>query len=258
MKRKLILLTAILLLLCCLAFSAHAAVDRLADDADLLSASEQAALRQRLDALSAKYSVDVVIVTTDSIGYRTPRAYADDYYDSHGYRTDGVLLLISMEDQDWWISTSGYGIRAFTDAGLGYIEDRIVPLLSSGDYAEAFDRFAELCDSFLAQAQTGEPYDSHNLPKDPFQPITSLLIALAVGVVVAFIATAGMKSQLKSVRSKAQADDYVTPGSFQLTHSRDIYLYSHLSRREKPQSNGGSSTHRSSSGVSHGGRGGKF
>ncbi len=48
-------------------------------------------------------------------------------YCEYGYGADkdGVLLLISTEDNDVYISTCGYGITAFTDAGIKvYSENR--------------------------------------------------------------------------------------------------------------------------------------
>ena len=183
--------------------------------------------------------------------------YADDFYDTaYGHHADGVLLLISMEDNDWWISTCGYGIRAFTDAGISYIGDQIVPYLSDGEYAEAFDVFADLCEDFVRQAQTGDPYDRHNLPKAPVNYVMIGVISVVVGLVIAFIVTEGMKKQLKA-RMQSQATSYVKKGSMQVDIHRDIYLYSTITRRRR-ENQGGSSTHRSSSGRSHGGGGGKF
>ena len=184
--------------------------------------------------------------------------FADDYYDYNGYRADGILLLVSMEDSNWWISTAGYGITAVTDAGLDYMSDQFVPYLSDEEFAQAFEKFADLCDEFITQAKTGDPYDSHNLPKEPFSLVTNLLIAFGIGLVVAWIVTGSMKAKLKTVRQQAKADDYIASGSLQLTHSRDLFLYTHLDRREKPKSGSGSSTHTSSSGTTHGGGGGKF
>ena len=184
--------------------------------------------------------------------------YADDYFDYNDYAPDGVLLLVSMEESDWWISTTGYGIQAFTDAGIAYIGDQIVPYLSDGEYAGAFTAFTDLCDQFLSQAKTGDPFDTHNLPKEPFKPVRNVIIALVIGLAAAFFATGSMKKKLKSVAQKDQANDYVTPGSLQISQSRDFHLYTHLDRREKAQSGSGSSTHTSSSGTTHGGGGGKF
>ena len=257
MKKTVSLLAAVLMLIA-LAFPVSAASSRLADEAGLLSDTECAAIEKRLGEISAQYGLDVVIVTVSSTGNRSPMEYADDYFDYHDYATDGVLLLVSMEESDWWISTAGSGIRAFTDAGIAYIGDKVVPYLSAGEYAQAFTEFADLCDQFLAQAKTGDPFDTHNLPKAPFNLVWNGLLALITGPAAAFFATGSMKKKLKSVAQKAQANDYVTPGSLQITQSRDFHLYTHLDRVEKARSGGGSSTHTSSSGTTHGGGGGKF
>jgi uncharacterized protein len=74
---------------------------------------------------------------------------------------------------------------------------------------------------------------------------------------VALIVTGKMRSDLVTVRQQVKADNYVIPGSLQLTNSRDLFLYSQVTKTERPKS-GGSSTHTSSSGRTHGGGGGKF
>lgn len=246
-----------LCLVSALCFTVAAADPRLSDEAGLLTSVEAAALEQKLDAISTRQGVDIVVVTVDSTDGKTPQDFADDWFDYNDFGQDGILLLVSMEDRDWHISTTGYGITAVTDAGLTYISDQFVPQLSDGEYALAFDTFAQLCDSFLTQAKTGDPYDSHNLPKEPFAFGMNLLICLGIGLVVALLITGKMKGELTSVRQQVKADAYVTPGSLQLTNSRDLFLYSQLSKTERPRS-GGSSTHTSSSGRSHGGGGGKF
>lgn len=258
MKRNIISLLTILLILTALVLPASAASPHLADGAGLLSDPECAAIEKRLEELSIQYGLDVVIVTTQSTRGSTPMEYADDYFDYNDYAPDGVLLLVSMEEGDWWISTAGYGITAFTDAGIEYIGEMILPYLSDGEYEAAFRMFADLCDQFLAQAGSGDPFDTHNLPKAPFNPVWSGLLALVTGPAAAFFATGSMKKKLKSVAQNEQANDYVTPGSLHITRSRDFHLYTHLDRVEKAASSGGSSTHTASSGTTHGGGGGKF
>ena len=113
--------------------------DRVVDDADLLSASEETALREKLDEIRVRQKMDIVIVTAETLNGAAPADYADDTYGYNGYgygnNKDGLLLLISMEDRDWYISTTGYGITAFTDAGIQYIGSKIKEPLSDGDYA---------------------------------------------------------------------------------------------------------------------------
>ncbi len=236
---------------------------RLVDNADLLTTDELSEILISLNTVSQKHEVDLVIVTTDSIGYKTPAEYADDFFDNNEYgygpNRDGVLLLISMADSDWYISTSGYGITAFTDAGIDYIGEQITPYLSDGDFADAFREYITLCDDFITTARNGSPYTSQTLPKEPFEILPTVLVSIVIGFAVAFIATGIMKGQLKTIRSQSGAADYIKSGSMNISDARDLFLYRNVSRRPKPQSSSsGSSTHRSSSGRTHGGGGGKF
>ena len=255
------LITMLLVLLITLSFAVPAfaeAMPRLVDQADLLTDAQEASLLSKLDSISNRQGMDVVVVTADTLDGKSPMAYADDFYEYNGYAEDGILLLVSMEDSDWWISTAGYGITAFTDAGIEYLCDRFVPSLSDGDYAGAFETYANHCDEFITQAKTGDPYDTHNLPKEPFDFLLNLAVSFVIGLVIAAIATAVMKGKLKSVRAQAGASGYVKTGSMNVTHRQDLFLYRDVNRTAKPKDSSGSSTHTSSSGRSHGGGGGKF
>lgn len=238
---------------------------RVVDMAELMDDTEKSSLLSKLDEISERQQLDVVVVTVNTLDGKTPAAYADDFYDYNGYgfgqNKDGVLLLVSMEDRDWYISTTGYGITAFTDKGIEYISDEFKPYLSDGDYYEAFVEYAKQCDKFITQAKTGEPYDVGNMPKEPFPVGAAIFTGLAIGLIVAFIATSVMKGKLKTVRMQPSASDYVKNGSMKLTNRQDVFLYSHVNktrRESSSHSGGGSSTHISSSGSSHGGGGGKF
>lgn len=276
MKKKLSAIFFALVLSVLASFPAFAVSDlqRFVDEAGLLTGSERTELLEKLNEISERQQVDVAVVTVNSLEGASATEYADDFYDMNGYgfgnEGDGILLLISMEERDWAISTSGFGITAFTDAGLAYISDMIVGDLSDGDYAWAFTLFAEMCDDYITQAKTGEPYDAGHLPKDPLVLLVFLVFALVVGFVIALIATGIMRSKLKSVHSKTEAGGYVKKGSLNLTLKSDLYLYKDVKRREKPKeeekkdnsdntrSSGGSTTHKSSSGKKHGGASGKF
>lgn len=260
-KRLLTLLIAMLIFIITVTpVFAESVSPLLADNADLLTVGEESELLSKLNKTSEEQQVDIVVVTVGLLGGQSPMDYADDFYDYNGYRKDGILLLVSMESRDCYISTKGYGITAFTDAGIDYILDEITPKLSDEKYADAFTSYAELCDRFITQARTGEPYDSGNLPKGPFKIFKNLLIALAVGLLAAFIVTSVMKGNLKTVRSQPAAAHYIKNGSVNITESRDLFLYRHVNRCAIPKNDnsGGSHTHVSSSGNVHGGGGRKF
>ncbi|MCI6553856.1 MAG: TPM domain-containing protein [Lachnospiraceae bacterium] len=258
MKKKLYVAFFALLLCIAMTLPAFAAesLPRLVDDADLLSDSEEEVLLDKLDDISSIQGMDVVIVTVDSTGDWSTMEYADDFYDYNGYAEDGILLLVSMEERDWCISTAGYGITAFTDAGQKYLAEQFLEYLTDGDYANAFDIFADQCDDFITQAKTGQPYDSGSLPKKPFLILSNLLIALGGGIILAFLITGSMKSRMKTVRMQPEAASYMVPGSMQVSRSHEMFLYKNVDRTAKQEK--GSSTHTSSSGNTHGGSGGKF
>ena len=232
---------------------------RLVDDADYLTDSEEAALLSKLDEISTRQGMDVVLVTIPDLYGEDITAFADDYYDENGYHPDGILLLISDYDREWAISTAGYGITAFTDAGQEYLTNQFMAALSEGDYSGAFDTYATFCDEFITQAKAGTPYDANTLPKAPFNAVRSLLVSLGIGFVAALIATGSMKGQLKTVHAQAAAAEYVKPGSMKITQSREMFLYNQVHRQKKESKKSeGSSTHTSSSGRTHGGSSGKF
>ena len=216
MKKKILTLLFSLVLCLCIAapgFAAHtdgfvSEYERVQDLAGLLSDNEEASLVAKLNELSERQNMDIVALTTDTLKGKTPRDYADDIYDygnfGYGESRDGALLLISTEDNDWYISTCGYGITVFTDAGIEYIGKQIKGELSDGNFAVAFDKFADLCDDFITQARTGEPYDIKNLPKEPLSLIW-IPIAIVVGFVLSLIIVGRMKAKLKTVRFQAAA-----------------------------------------------------
>ena len=65
----------------------------------------------------------------------------------------------------------------------------------------------------------------------------AILICLAIGFVIALIVCGILWSQLKSVRFKNSASDYVRRDSLVLTLSRDIFLYRNVTRTPRPKNN---------------------
>lgn len=268
--KKRIWISCMVVLLCVLSLPIAAeegfvnAYPRFVDIAGLLTEEEGAALTAQLDEISVRQSMDVTILTTDTMEGDSAMVYADYAYElfefGYGDDRDGLLLLISIEEGESWISTQGYGIKAFTDYGIQYIIDAIQPYLSEGDFVTAFDTYATLCDSFITQAREGTPFD---VGEKPDEPLSILWIpgALLIGFILAKIIVGNMKGKLKTVRAQKAANSYMKKDSMQITESRDLFLYHTVTRTAKANSSssgGGSSTHQSASGTTHGGGGGKF
>ena len=64
-----------------------------------------------------------------------------------------------------------------------------------------------------------------------------ILIAVAVGLIAAFITCMVLRGQLKSVKNARNASSYVKYGSFVLTEKHDIFLYSTVTKTPRPQNN---------------------
>lgn len=231
MKRLLCFLTALLLVT-----AVSAAPQMLVDNEQLLTSQEAAKLEDILSEIGQRWQIDVVVAAVGSLGGKSAGDYAEDFYYQGDYSEDGILLLISMQEREFWLAAFGSCVGLENE-----ITDSFVMHLSAGDYYDAFTDFAEQCDAAMEDAPEGQS----NSPAKP------ILICLGIGLVVGLIVTGIMAAQLKSVRSKPAASDYVVSGSLKLTRSHDLFLYRNVRRTPKPKNNG-------SSGRSSGGRGGRF
>lgn len=211
------------------------------DEAALLSQSEAEELTQKLRQISSTYHAQIVVMTIPSAEGNDVDEYANYIFDSknigYGEKRDGVLLLICMDPRELYIVCDGLAGDAIGDSGITVIGDAIAPDLSDGNYAQAFDIFADQCVYYIDGHLNGFPFDAGK----------SLLIALAVGLLVGLVVAFALKGQLKSVRKQERADVYVRPGSMQITAHSDLYLYRNLTRIKKESSSSGG---RSSSGSS--------
>lgn len=255
-KKRISLLLVLILCLCVVlsAPAAYAAAERsgnelLIDEADLLTYSEEARLRARLEAITEQYQAEVIIITLEDMDGADADDYIEHLYDSLGYgcgvNRDGVMLMISMDERDYRILSNGFAADAISMGDIEDISDAIVSDLSDGNYAEAFAVFAEECEYYLNGHINGFPFEfGMNL-------VIALAIGMLAGVIVAFI----LKGQLKSVRRQHQANNYVRSGSMQLTTAYELFLYRNVSRVKRQESSSSSSR---SGGSSRNVGGGKF
>ncbi|MBQ7624671.1 MAG: TPM domain-containing protein [Clostridia bacterium] len=215
------------------------------DGANLLCEEDYIDLSNYAEEISEKLGISIAIVTTKSIGNSYPRAFADDYYDSHGYGPEGVLLLISMADRDWYITTTGEHTRGVLDRKIDSMGEHMIDAgLSSGDYHAAFRRYIKDVNTYFNYSKYGSPMNA--------------VIAVVLGLIVGLITRGVLKAQLKSVKQKTEANEYVTEGSMKLEKSEDVFLYKNVTKTERQSSSSSGGGSRGGGGGSHGGGGGKF
>lgn len=234
---------------------ADSAPPLIVDSANLLNQPEEAALQEMLWEVSESHQIEIAVVTTTSTNGKSIMDYADDFYDGYGYgysdNDDGVMLVVDMGNREYWITTHGLGSAYLNDDALYIIEEAFIDDLSDGYYYDAFSAFANKCDEQL-----------RNNSSDGSDILSIIGISLIAGFIISLIIVSTMKGKMATVRAAKNAENYVISGSLNLISQGDHYLYSNTVRTPRNTGNSsghsGGSMHRSSSGRSHGGRGGRF
>lgn len=282
MKRKVIFMILILVFAATVVFpvSASETLPLIVDNAGILDPAENASLEAKAQNFRSEYELDVVILTIDSLDGQSAQAYADNYYDSLGYGygddASGLLFLMSMEDREWYISTSGKAVYALTDYGIQELADSSFCFLDSTGYFGVFNAFFMYLPEYLDAYEAGTPIDGyadhsedsyHGTPdavvfyEEEYTP--SIFLSLVIGILVAGTVILIMRGSMNTRRRLHGASGYMKSGSFRLRSHQDLFLYSNVSKVRHQQGNstnsgGGSSVHRGSGGRRHGGGGGRF
>ena len=230
---------------------------RVVDEADLLTADEEKALDAKLAAVEQSHKVRILVGTMKDTGGAALGKVANNVVDQIPGESGTIVLLLSMKERDWYISTDNkMRIRITDGKGVEYLSGEFLPDLKEGKYAAAFTTFAATTDEMLTYYEKeGEPYD----PANAFN-LMALGIALACALILGGTIYYVLYEYEGNVRSAAEADAYLNHDSFQLTRSEDDFLYTTVTRRakEKKESSSGSNVSSSSRDSSHGGGGGKF
>ncbi len=141
-----------------------------------------------------------------AVGASVP-AFADsDFYTAEN---DAPVLLTAQEAQ--------------ADTALDIISDDSATVTLSDNYDTAA----------INETGDAESDDSDKAPVATRDIIIAVCISVVVGIIIGFIGSGIMKSKLTSVRYQSGAADYVVPDSFKLNDSRDIYLYSTVTKTER-------------------------
>ena len=86
----------------------------------------------------------------------------------HAARTNVILCFILFSDAlQFTLIDANHQKRAAKSDYKGNSK----PDLADGNYLDAFETYADQCDNFINQANSGEPYDVDHMPKEPLSPI---------------------------------------------------------------------------------------
>lgn len=269
-----VLSVAVVMLLACIValpqatYAASTQAHKLNDYGEYIWDDNEAKYETKLQNLSDKYGFDVVVFTDyaipddyyDTSSMTKSFQYADDLYvygwgyDGESFSSEGgIVLLLTKEDRSWAIDSLYNAQDAIDPDGADYIFSQMQSDLADDNYESALDEFIDTVDIYLQAYSEGKPYRGKNTPVTAGDWLLWGAIVIIGGLIIGLIRGSSLKSQLKSVAIKTEANNYVVQGSFNLKNSRDFFLYRTVTRVKRESSSGGSS--HSSSGHSSGSSG---
>ena len=102
--RKLIALVLAVLML---AVAVSAQAPYVMDTSGLLTKDEAQQLESGITKIHDAYGFTISVVTASTFGEKTVDAFAKQCYQTYEYDNDGILLLVSEDEGQWYIYTSG-------------------------------------------------------------------------------------------------------------------------------------------------------
>lgn len=268
MMKRFILFLAVMVLIPCAALAGSMVVDQ----AGLFSAAEIQQMEALITSIRETYQIDAVVLTSNQVGYNNTQDYADLFYENGGYGIGeddaGILYLIDMDNRVPCISTTGVMIDYITDFRLEDLLDCGYDELTWGDYGgsalavlsrvEDFLREGRQEGSFRYDAQTGQRLSGL------YNKLTvgEMLLGAVAGLVVSLIVFSSVNGSYNLKGNGRARTGGVADRT--LTKDDEVFLRQNVVRTRRPthtsgggsggRSGGmGSSVHRSSSGMSHGG-----
>lgn len=218
------------------------------DFASVLSKSEEKEFQEIAEDFLDKYKMDMVIVTVNK-GYNENEieAYADDFYDYNGFgygkTNDGIIIAIEtydMENDSYYIAveTTGKAIKNYTNSEI----DKIFANLRKNKYDGVYEMI-------LGFTKDAKKY--HAAPINFLAYIMLVVLPFIIAGIVIVI----LISKNKMVKKATTAAAYLNKDDTNITAKEDRFVTTHVTRVPINTGSSGSSTHRGSSGVSHGGGG---
>jgi len=206
------------------------------DHADLLTDEEENGLRTLAAELGAKRETDFLIITLDGTGGLDIEDYVARFYDDVAPGYDGphgnaAILAIDLRERDVFLA--GFGkAETYLDSGrLDKIRVKITPLLSAGDFHEAFEKYIRLAHDYMGYRPGVNP--DNILFKNWFQ----VAVALVVGAV-----TVGVMAANAGGRVTVNERTYLNEKRSGVVTKRDQFINKTITKTkiEKPSSGGGS------------------
>ncbi|AFM00876.1 MULTISPECIES: TPM domain-containing protein [Desulfitobacterium] len=266
-----LLLVIMLYAVCPTGVTAALQEQRVFDSAQLFTEDERASLEETSKQYGSESDIDIVIVTTNDLGEKTPQLYLEEFYDANGADENGVyrsaaLLLLNMTPGARSVEIQGYGrLQTYlNNQRIESILDDITPLLADGNYYDAMLGYIEQAASYMQQEVQGSPgvnpggsthYDpprsegtGYTEQEDSifFNTLFQLSLAVVIGAAVVSIMAARSGGRVTTNNRT-----YLDPAHSRLLAHSDQYIRTSVTKVRRPKKD----EHNNNSGFGGGGGG---
>ena len=185
------------------------------DDADLLTDSEEAALQQVMQPITAYGSVG--FYSTDYNNYSSTKYMAEDVLHEHSGYGSGTVFVIDMDYRNIFIYSDGQMLRAINTAKANTITDNCYTYASRGDYYSCAAKAYEQMNTVLEGGRIAEP----------MKIVSNALLSVMLGMLICFwyvMMTSGLhKTSEAEIISGASCDFRNRIVSARKTHTTKTY-----------------------------------
>jgi len=249
MKRlfQLVLMLCSLFIMTVSAFAAESVID----SARLLTTQDRIAVQEAIRQVENTYGVRTAVITmrdskVDNIGQYANTVLDRNYKNG---RNGNMLLIVNMANRKWYIATDKNMSQKITpEYGVKQLGNNVAIGLKNGKYKDAFITYVRSAGDQLAYyKQNGKAKEAPKntaaaAPAKKEKGSNTPMAgggALLAGILGAMGYGTSLKSSMSNVASATRADQYMKPGSFQLSERDDTFMYFTYTRvkKAKPQQN---------------------
>lgn len=223
-------------------------VQRIYDDANLLTDEEAADLEEKAAAYYNEWETDFIIVTTLDADGKDIRIYMEEFADKladefNRPEENMVILTMDMGSRDIILSGFGLGEKYIDDDRIDDIRNEITPDLSNENYYNAYLHFFELADSYLGVTPGVNPNSIF------FNLYFQIAVAAGLAAIIVFFMAYSSGGRVTVTNST-----YMDQKNTRVIRQHDRFIRKTVTKRKKPSNNGGGKSGGGGGGVTGGGR----
>lgn len=217
-------------------------ISRVFDDYGLLDETEQAQLNQELADIYDEYGYDAVLLISPDIGEEEDyRQYAAEFMQEndigYGDTHEGMCIFHQPDARNITIVFRGETQDDFTESIQEEMLDKCKERLKADDPFGGYQSLIRDLKSGLSRISEGKKIRPMDIDDGTVASrfFTDLLMALVIMAIPTALMTGHQVRKMKTKVQQSNADQYTADGGLELTEKRDIFLYTTMTKTEKPK-----------------------